>query len=239
VDTDGDGHIDDVDKDGTKITVTPSTDDEDKLHKDPSDATTTGENAGKDVIMIHTDTNGDGVVDDNDDWTQLEWPEEGPKPINWGNVDYDGATDGYQYPLGVYVSDGEFGFIDVDRDGVYNPEVDYPIVYKDLDGTVYTNPDGSKYTTLEGIVDLNRNGVADAGDRVDNDGVDYLGRADDPNLNPDHLDVILQDTNGNHVADVPLDKKVPVAIEDDTEIRFTADVDEWADDQTGETLIRN
>lgn len=240
VDRDGDGHIDDVDQDGNNITVTPHDNDDDKLHKDPSDLTTTGENAGKDVIMIHTDTNGDGVVDDNDEWKQLEWPEGPQPPVRWGNADADGATNGYQKPKDYYrvAADGT-EYIDVNNDGVYDPTVDYPIVYKDLDGMVFTDPDGNKYTTLEGIIDLNRNGIADAGDRVDNDGMDYQGRADDPTLNPDHLDVILLDYDGDHVAETPLVKKVPQPLEDDTVIRFTADVDEWADDQTSETIIRN
>ncbi|MCR5138853.1 MAG: fimbrillin family protein [Bacteroidaceae bacterium] len=240
VDRDGDGHIDDVDQDGTNITTTPHDDDDDKLHKDPSDLTTTGENAGKDVIMIHTDTNGDGVIDDNDEWKQLEWPEGPQPPVRWGNADADGATNGYQNPKDYYrIADDGTEYIDVNNDGVYDPTVDYPIVYKDLDGTVFTDADGNKFTTLEGIVDLNRNGIADAGDRVDNDGKDYLGRDDDPTLNPDHLDGIMLDNDGDHVAETPLVKKVPQPLEDDTIIRFTADVDEWADDQTSETIIRN
>ena len=240
VDRDGDGHIDDVDQDGTNITVTPHTDRDDQLHKDPSDATTTGENAGKDVIMIHTDTNGDGVIDDNDDWKQLEWPEGPEPPVRWGNADADGANNDYMKPYDYYrLTDDGIAYIDVDKDGAYDPTVDYPIVWKDLDGVVYTDDDGNKYTTLEGIIDLNRNGVADAGDRVDNDGLDYLGNHDSDTYNPDHLDVILIDYSGNHVADTPLVRKEPLPVGDDTEIRFTADVSDWDDDVQGEKVIRN
>ena len=239
VDRDGDGHIDDVDQDGTNITTTPHDNDDDKLHKDPSDLTTTGDDAGKDVIMIYTDTNGDGVVDDNDEWKQLEWPSSGPDIVVWGNADTDGAENGYQKPYDYYVVVDGVAFIDVNRDGQYDPTVDYPIVWKDLDGTIYTDDDGSKYTTLEGIIDLNRNGKADAGDRVDNDGMDYLGRPDSETYNPDHLDVIMLDFDSDHVAETPLMKKNPLPIEQDTEIRFTADVDEWADDVQSEQIIRN
>ena len=59
VDRDGDGKIDDVDQDGTF--VTPGTATGDKT-TEPSDGTTTGDNAGKDVIMV--------VVDGT--WVQLE-----------------------------------------------------------------------------------------------------------------------------------------------------------------------
>ena len=49
----------------------------------------------------------------------------------------------------------------------------------------------------------------------------------------------MVDYDGDHVAETPLVKKLPQPLEDDTIIRFTADVDEWADDQTSETIIRN
>ena len=217
VDRDGDGHIDNVDNDGKYITVTPSTDPEDQLHKDPSDPTAEG---GKDAILWK---------DEEGNWKQLEYLAEPPYiPEVYGNADYNGAVDGYQNPKADYRNDGDMAYIDVDRDGVYDETVDYPIVWKDIDG------DGK----LEGVADINRNGKADAGDRVDTDGKNYKGEADDETLNPDHLDVIMVDYDGDHVAETELEKDGTTPIPtDDTIIEFSADVDEWIDDWEGETPL--
>ena len=64
IDRDGDGHIDNVDGDNT----TNQGGDPDK---DPTDGNINNPD-GKDVIVVHIDTNGDGVIDDNDDWVQLQ-----------------------------------------------------------------------------------------------------------------------------------------------------------------------
>ena len=239
VDRDGDGHIDDVDQDGRYMTVVPSTNVEDRYHKDPSDPTTTSAHVGKDVVLLHTDTNGDGKVDDNE-WKQMEWPSSGPDIVVWGNADYDGATKGYQKPYDRYVVVDNFEFIDINKNGKYDDTVDYPIVWQDLDGTVYTNrANGTQFTTVEGIADINRNGKVDAGDRVDNDGKDYEGNLDDATHNPNHLDVIMLDYTGDHFAETPLSKKVPVPIDLGTEIRFTADVDAWISNVNGVKPIGN
>ena len=254
VDIDNDGEYDptidypiiwkDIDGDGKEEGVVDWNRDGEVGPEDNKDGDHTNYNGDPDDPTLNPDGVDVILIDDPDNpGTLIELEREpggsGPDIKVWGNADADGATDGYQTPYDRYVLDGDFAFIDVDKDGVYNAAVDYPIVWKDLDGTIYTDADGSKYTTLEGIIDLNRNGVADAGDRVDNDNMDYLGRPDSETYNPDHLDVIMLDYDSDHVAETPLTKKVPVEIDLGTEIRFTADVDEWDDDVQSETVIRN
>ena len=66
IDRDGDGHIDNVDNDN--VTEQQPGGDPDK---DPSDGNPKNP-TGKDVILIHPDSNGDGNIDDDDDWIQLQ-----------------------------------------------------------------------------------------------------------------------------------------------------------------------
>lgn len=233
VDRDGDGHIDDVDQDGNHITVNPTND---PLHNDPSDATTDGENAGKDAIMIFVDTDNDGTPDT---WQQLEIPSDPVVNPVYGNADYDGAINGYTNPQGNYVVQGDFAFIDVDRDGQYNPAKDYPILWVDLDGAVYTDDQGNKYITWEGVIDKNRDGKLDANDQVDGDQINWKGEPNNPVKNPYNLDVILLDMDKDHVAETPLVREIPLAPTDETAIVFTADVDEWIDTYDGEAVIYN
>lgn len=64
IDRDRDGHIDNVDGDNsTNQGGDPDNDPTDGNPKNPD---------GKDVILIHYDSNGDGVIDDNDEWIQLQ-----------------------------------------------------------------------------------------------------------------------------------------------------------------------
>lgn len=65
IDRDGDGHIDNVDGDFV------SQHHEGNPDKDPTDGNPNNP-GGKDVILVHTDTNHDGKVDDNDEWLQLQ-----------------------------------------------------------------------------------------------------------------------------------------------------------------------
>ena len=64
IDRDGDGHIDNVDDDN----ITNQGGDP---HTDPSDGNPNNP-GGKDVIVLHVDTDGDGDVDEDDGWVQLE-----------------------------------------------------------------------------------------------------------------------------------------------------------------------
>ena len=66
IDRDGDGHIDNVDGDN-KTQQKPGGDPD----KDPTDGNPNNP-GGKDVILVHVDTNHDGKVDDNDGWVQLQ-----------------------------------------------------------------------------------------------------------------------------------------------------------------------
>lgn len=66
IDRDGDGHIDNID--GEDITQQAPGGDPDG---DPSDGNPNNP-SGKDVILVHYDSNGDGRIDDDDDWIQLQ-----------------------------------------------------------------------------------------------------------------------------------------------------------------------
>lgn len=66
IDRDHDGHIDNVDGDNRTQQVPggdPDTDPSDGNPKNPE---------GKDVLLVHVDTDGDGDVDDNDGWVQVQ-----------------------------------------------------------------------------------------------------------------------------------------------------------------------
>ena len=66
LDRDGDGHIDNVDGDTTTQQLPGGDPDKDPSDGSPSNPT------GKDVILIHYDSDGDGDVDDNDEWIQIQ-----------------------------------------------------------------------------------------------------------------------------------------------------------------------
>lgn len=66
LDRDGDGHIDNVDGDDTTEQV-PGGDPD----KDPTDGNPNNPN-GKDVVLVHYDSDGDGDVDDDDLWSQIQ-----------------------------------------------------------------------------------------------------------------------------------------------------------------------
>ena len=66
IDRDGDGNIDDVD--GDNLTQQQPGGDTDK---DPTDGNPNNPK-GKDVILLHVDTDGDNDVDDEDEWVQLQ-----------------------------------------------------------------------------------------------------------------------------------------------------------------------
>ena len=66
IDRDGDGNIDDVD--GDNLTQQQPGGDTDK---DPTDGIPLNPE-GKDVILLHVDTDGDNDVDDDDEWVQLQ-----------------------------------------------------------------------------------------------------------------------------------------------------------------------
>ena len=66
IDRDGDVHIDDVD--GDNLTQQQPGGDTDK---DPTDGIPHN-SEGKDVILLHVDTDGDNDVDDDDEWVQLQ-----------------------------------------------------------------------------------------------------------------------------------------------------------------------
>jgi hypothetical protein len=74
IDRDGDGHIDDIDK-NNETQQQPGGDDD----KDPTDGGPNNPN-GKDVILVHVDTDGDGDVDDDDEWVQIQ------KDVNTGEI---------------------------------------------------------------------------------------------------------------------------------------------------------
>lgn len=65
IDRDGDGHIDNVDGDTDTLL-------DNNPNKDPTDGDPTNNPEGKEVILVHYDSNGDGVVDDNDEWGQVQ-----------------------------------------------------------------------------------------------------------------------------------------------------------------------
>lgn len=116
-------------------------------------------------------------------------------------ADYDGGIGDYGVPTGIVKvipandpnnpTPGEdFYYVDVDNeDGDYNPDVDYPILWKDIDG------DGNE----EGIVDKNRDGKLDASDSFDGDGKDYNGNAND-------YDVILLDKDADGICESELER---------------------------------
>lgn len=66
IDRDGDGHIDDVDKENQTQQVPGGDPDKDPTDGNPNNP------GGKDVILVHVDTDGNGYVDDNDDWVQIQ-----------------------------------------------------------------------------------------------------------------------------------------------------------------------
>ena len=211
VDYDGDGKVSDGDNvDGDETDYNSHADGNDN----PSHV---------DVILV--DEDGDGFCE-----SELEWPGKEPDiPERYGNADWDGGIDGYQNPQGNYVVNKEngFGYIDADGDGKYDPTIDYPILWKDIDG------DGFE----EGIVDYNRDGKLDANDQIDGDNRNYKGDTNNPVLNPDNLDVIMLDMDGDHVAEKELERKGPDIPKDDTVIEFSADVDEWIDEWDSETPL--
>ncbi len=142
-------------------------------------------------------------------------------------VDFDGGIDDYKNPTAdiiVLGDDDPFYFVDVDGDGEYDPTVDYPVLWKDIDG------DGLE----EGIPDKNRDGRLDSADKFDDDQVDYNGNPDDPILNPDNLDVIMMDCDGDGIAETPLQRGVVEPPVKDATIEFSADVDEWIDEWDAE-----
>ena len=65
IDRDGDGHIDNVDGENVTEQV-PGGD----PNKDPSDGSPNNPE-GKDVILVHYDSEGDDDIDDDDDWIQI------------------------------------------------------------------------------------------------------------------------------------------------------------------------
>ena len=241
IDHDRDGHIDDVDQDGT--TVTPGTATGDKK-TEPSDGTTSGEHTGKDVILVDKDN-------DNIPETQLEEPgsSNGDDVVdNRYLVDYDGTLNGeqvptthlgklaaddaanpYNNPSSVYYQSGNkdtFFYVDVNDNGSYDPTVDYAVVWQNID----------EDAREEGIADKNRNGVAD--DNFDGDNVGYYVDADAVN-NPGGLDVILIDMDEDGVAETQLERSGSNS-EDPTVspvIEFTATVEDWDDEYDAEVNV--
>lgn len=244
VDRDGDGHIDDVDQDGD--TVTPGTDDGTK-ETEPSDGTQTPGNEGKDVILV--DKDGDGIPE-----TQLVKPGSSNADDVVDNgylVDYNGTLTGEQTPthtMGKLAADDpqnpyndassvyyqadnkdEFFYVDVDGDGAYG-EYDYAVVWKDIDDD----------DRLEGIADMNRNGIAD--DNFDGENTGYYVDADGDN-NPDGLDVILADRDGNGVAETQIERDPLSSDPDDNTknpvIEFTATVEDWDDEFDADVIVKD
>ena len=66
LDCDGDGQIDNVDGENTTQQVPGGDPDTDPTDGNPANPT------GKDVILVHNDTNGDNVIDGTDGWTQIQ-----------------------------------------------------------------------------------------------------------------------------------------------------------------------
>ena len=66
IDRDGDGHIDNVDNDNTTQQVPGG-----NLDTDPTDGNPSNPN-GKDVILVHCDTDQDDDVDGDDGWVQVQ-----------------------------------------------------------------------------------------------------------------------------------------------------------------------
>lgn len=237
VDLDGDGHIDDLDADGTS--VTPGTESTNK-HWGPTDDRDLTAYAGADGILVV------GPTDDVDPATQLEHPgdDNGNKvvpddddppfdpsdPYNpnskWNKIDWNGSIDNDGHPSATLLNDptreGEY-MVDIDNDGVG----DYPVVWEDIDG------DG----VLEGGVDRDGDGLID---NVDDDGnlvtdgmsdprMD-MGPSDEDEANTGHKDVILMDLDGDdsHIAETQLERIPEQPLEKETEIEFSATVQDWA-----------
>jgi len=244
VDRNKDGKIDDVDQDGTTVTDGTATGDK---STEPSDGTTTGEHAGKDVILIDTDD--DGVPD-----TQLVKPGTSNADDVVENeylVDYDGTLNGEQTPttkVGKIAADDAsnpynnatsvyyqadntdiFYYVDVDGDGTFDNTVDYAVVWKNID-------DDDK---LEGIADYNRDGIAN--DNIDGDNAGYSVDADATN-NPDGLDVILADEDLDGVAETQLERDPNSSDTDENTknpvIEFTATVEDWADEYDANVVVK-
>jgi len=244
VDRDGDGHIDDVDQDGDN--VTPGTADGTK-DTEPSDGTQTTGNEGKDVILVDNDgdgipetqlvkpgsSNGDDIVDNQYlvDYNGTLTGEQTPTH-KLGKLEADDPQNPYNDPTSVYYqadNKDTFFYVDVDGDGAYG-EYDYAVVWKDID-------DDDK---LEGIADMNRNGIAD--DNFDGENTGYYVDEDAVN-NPDGLDVILADRDGDGVAETQLERD-PLSSnpDDNTEnpvIEFTATVEDWNDEFDAEVVVKD
>lgn len=226
VDTDGDGHIDNYDNDDTNDNADPNYDPLDDNpnnpeHKDPVMIDTDGDGEPDTPLRRPGGTNADDTVDNN------------------YKVDYDGTLTGEQTPTvelesiaaddannpfndatsPYYQANNEdtFYYVDVNGDGAYNPADDYAVVWKDIDN------DGKE----EGIADKNHNGIAD--DNFDGENLGYIADTDTVN-NPDGLDVILVDKDGDGVAEMELER-VPKENGDTKNpvIEFSATVEDWAD----------
>ena len=247
VDADGDGHIDDVDADGTTITAGTASDNK---HIGPTDDRDVAGHEGKDATLIFKDTADD--TDAEHPKTQLELPGDDngeeilpdpndppfdpadPNADTTNKIDWDGTlSDGDGVPTATLVADpameGEY-MVDVDNDGVG----DYRVVWEDIDG------DG----VLEGGVDRDGDGQIDDVDGdsgvisagTHSDRLDQ-GPSDDVDANTDFKDVILIDTDGDGVAETQLER-----IPDEptsAAIQFTATVQKWQNEYDASVEINN
>ena len=213
IDEDNDGNPDypvvwkDIDNDG-KEEALPDRDGD----GEPDDSDGDG---NPDVVWMETD--GDGEVD-----TELERELE-ITGKNGDKIDYNGAEEGYKNPTAVLIvdpDDGEF-YVDTEGDG----DRDYHVLWKNIDDDV----------ELEGIADRDGDGKLTAADTFDNDGKDYLGNDND-------FDVILIYREGDDPEWIELEKgytlpEIPEGEENDNEIKFSAEVEEWKDEYTSEHYI--
>ena len=136
-------------------------------------------------------------------------------------IDYDGGVDGYKNPTGTLIVDGGDYYVDTNGDGV----ADYPVLWTNIDDD----------SALEGIVDRNKDRELTKDDTFDNDGKDYLGNDND-------FDVILIYREGEDPEWIELEKtittpEIPEGEENDNEIKFSAEVEEWKDEYTSEHYI--
>ncbi|MBO7416569.1 MAG: hypothetical protein J6U22_08330, partial [Bacteroidaceae bacterium] len=137
IDRDGDGHIDDVD--GDNLTQQQPGGDTDK---DPTDGIPLNPE-GKDVILLHVDTDGDNDVDDDDEWVQLQ------KDLSTGVISpvYEEkitATDN---------GDGTWSFNMPDQNVIVAATVTMlPVAYIDADGTEQSCTNYTLLTTRDDIM---------------------------------------------------------------------------------------
>lgn len=226
VDMDGDGVMDNVDGDAINDNSDPNYDPLDDNpnnpdHHDPTMIDTDGDGEPDTPLRRPGDNNADETVDNGwlVDYDGTYTGEQTPTN-KLGSIDKADATNPYNDPNSPYYqadNEDDFYFVDVNGDGVYDPISEYPVVWKDIDG------DGLE----EGIADVNRDGIAN--DNFDGENVGYKVDEDGVN-NPDGMDVILVDKDGDGFAEMELER-VPKSNGDTKNpvIEFTATIEDWND----------